>query len=87
MAKDRRHATSWSAAHSSQNSARPSGAAPYARHILDRKIADDQHGHIDYDCDTRTVNISDLKAQLSAHIQLVRDGVRISWSLTCTSVS
>ena len=34
--------------------------------IPGRKIADDQHGHIRYNCDVRTVNIRDLKAQLSA---------------------
>jgi prevent-host-death family protein len=43
----------------------------------DRKIEDDQHGHIRYNWDMRTVNISDLKAQLSAHIQLVRDGEEV----------
>ena len=41
------------------------------------KIADDQHGHIGYNRSMRTVNISDLKAQLSAHIQLVRDGEEV----------
>src|ERR1039458_3477176 len=45
--------------------------------IPDSKIADDQHGHIHYNCDMRTVNISDLKSQLSAHIQLVRDGEEV----------
>ena len=42
-----------------------------------REIVDDQHGHIDYNCGMRTVNISDLKAQLSAHIQFVRDGEEV----------
>lgn len=41
------------------------------------RITDDQHGHIDYNCDMRTVNIGDLKARLSAHIQLVRDGEEV----------
>ncbi len=41
------------------------------------KIADDQHGYICYNRHMRTVNISDLKAQLSAHIQLVRDGEEV----------
>ena len=45
--------------------------------IPDSKIADDQHGHISYNGDMRTVNISDLKAQLSAHIQFVRDGEEV----------
>jgi len=40
-------------------------------------MEDDQHGHIGYNCDMRTVNISDLKARLSAHIQLVRDGEEV----------
>ena len=42
-----------------------------------REIVDDQLGHIDYNRGMRTVNISDLKAQLSAHIQLVRDGEEV----------
>jgi prevent-host-death family protein len=42
-----------------------------------REVADDQHGHIDYNSSMRTVNISDLKAQLSAHIQFVRDGEEV----------
>jgi prevent-host-death family protein len=37
----------------------------------------DQHGQIGYNLLMRTVNISDLKAQLSAHIQLVRDGEEV----------
>jgi prevent-host-death family protein len=36
-----------------------------------------QHGHVSYNGSMRTVNISDLKAQLSAHIQLVRDGEEV----------
>ena len=40
-------------------------------------MEDDQHGHIGYTPDMRTVNISDLKARLSAHIQLVRDGEEV----------
>lgn len=38
---------------------------------------DDQHGHVCYDCCMRTVNISDLKARLSAHIQMVRKGEEV----------
>lgn len=38
---------------------------------------DDQHGQIHYNVPMRTVNISDLKAQLSAHIQLVKDGEEV----------
>jgi prevent-host-death family protein len=38
---------------------------------------DDQHGHIRYNGYMRTVNISDLKARLSAHIQIVRDGEEV----------
>jgi prevent-host-death family protein len=34
----------------------------------------DQHSHVCYNRFMRTVNISDLKARLSAHIQHVRDG-------------
>lgn len=34
----------------------------------------DQYSHICYNRFMRTVNISDLKARLSAHIQHVRDG-------------
>lgn len=37
----------------------------------------DQHGHIGYNPNMRTVNISDLKARLSAHIQHVRDGEEV----------
>lgn len=37
----------------------------------------DQHGQIRYNVSMRTVNISDLKAQLSAHIQLVKDGEEV----------
>jgi prevent-host-death family protein len=37
----------------------------------------DQHGHVSYNGNMRTVNISDLKAQLSAHIQRVRDGEEV----------
>ena len=37
----------------------------------------DQHGQIHYNVHMRTVNISDLKAQLSAHIQLVKDGEEV----------
>ena len=40
-------------------------------------IEDDQHGHISYNCSMKTVNISDLKAQLSAHIQFVKDGEEV----------
>lgn len=40
-------------------------------------MADDQHGHIHYNWDMRTVNISDLKAQLSAHIKFVQDGEEV----------
>jgi len=40
-------------------------------------MEDDQHGHIGYNCAMRTVNISDLKARLSAHIQIVRDGEEV----------
>ena len=42
-----------------------------------RQIEDDQHGHIGYNYSMKTVNISDLKAQLSAHIQLVKDGEEV----------
>jgi prevent-host-death family protein len=42
-----------------------------------RQIEDDQHGHIGYNQSMKTVNISDLKAQLSAHIQLVKDGEEV----------
>lgn len=38
---------------------------------------DDQHGHIAYNRDMRTVNISDLKARLSAHLQFVREGEEV----------
>jgi prevent-host-death family protein len=37
----------------------------------------DQHGQIRYNVPMRTVNISDLKAQLSAHIQFVKDGEEV----------
>jgi prevent-host-death family protein len=37
----------------------------------------DQHGHIGYNDCMKTVNISDLKAKLSAHIQFVRDGEEV----------
>ena len=37
----------------------------------------DQDGQIRYNVPMRTVNISDLKAQLSAHIQLVKDGEEV----------
>jgi prevent-host-death family protein len=37
----------------------------------------DQHGQIRYNVRMRTVNISDLKAQLSAHIQFVKDGEEV----------
>ena len=37
----------------------------------------DQHGQIRYNEFMRTVNISDLKAQLSAHIQRVKDGEEV----------
>ena len=37
----------------------------------------DQHGHIGYTFVMRTVNISDLKARLSAHIQRVRKGEEV----------
>ena len=40
-------------------------------------IEDDQHGHISYNSSMKTVNISDLKAQLSAHIQFVKDGEEV----------
>ena len=40
-------------------------------------IGHDQHGQIRYNVGMRTVNISDLKAQLSAHIQLVKDGEEV----------
>jgi prevent-host-death family protein len=40
-------------------------------------MEDDQHGHVGYAGGMRTVNISDLKAQLSAHIQFVRDGEEV----------
>jgi prevent-host-death family protein len=36
-----------------------------------------QHPHISQNGIMRTVNISDLKAQLSAHIDLVRDGEEV----------
>jgi prevent-host-death family protein len=42
-----------------------------------RKNRYDQHGQIGYNPCVRTVNISDLKARLSAHIQLVRDGEQV----------
>jgi|BarGraIncu00222A_1022003.scaffolds.fasta_scaffold07654_6 prevent-host-death family protein len=42
-----------------------------------RLRADDQPGHIGYNWDMRTVNISDLKAQLSAHIRLVKGGEEV----------
>jgi prevent-host-death family protein len=48
---------------------------PHGR-TLDQK-EDDQHGHIGYNYGVKTVNISDLKARLSAHIQLVRDGEEV----------
>lgn len=51
----------------------PDGDAP-ARAV---KISRDQHGHIRYNCDMRTVKISKLKAQLSAHIQRVRQGEEV----------
>lgn len=38
---------------------------------------DDQHGQIRYNRNMKTVNISDLKAQLSAHIQFVKDGEEV----------
>jgi prevent-host-death family protein len=53
------------------------GVAPCALELLTRKKKYDQHGHIRYNRDVRTVNISDLKAHLSAHIQLVRDGEEV----------
>jgi len=37
----------------------------------------DQVGHIGYNDRMKTVNISDLKAKLSAHIQLVREGEEV----------
>ena len=37
----------------------------------------DQHGQIGYNRLMKTVNISNLKAQLSAHIQLVREGEEV----------
>jgi prevent-host-death family protein len=37
----------------------------------------DQHGQVRYNGSMRTVNISDLKAQLSAHIQFVKDGEEV----------
>ena len=41
------------------------------------KIEDDQHGHIAYNGGMRTVNIGELKARLSAHIRLVREGEEV----------
>jgi prevent-host-death family protein len=38
------------------------------------EIARDQYSHVCYNQFMRTVNISDLKARLSAHLQHVRDG-------------
>ena len=38
---------------------------------------DDQYSQIRYNRAMRTVNISDLKAQLSAHIQFVKDGEEV----------
>jgi len=40
-------------------------------------MEDDQYSHIGYTRAMRSVNISDLKARLSAHIQLVRDGEEV----------
>ncbi len=40
-------------------------------------MADDQHSQIGYNQDMKTVNISDLKARLSAHIRVVRDGEEV----------
>jgi antitoxin (DNA-binding transcriptional repressor) of toxin-antitoxin stability system len=40
-------------------------------------MADDQHGHLGYGCGMRTVNISDLKAQLSGPYSFVRDGEEV----------
>jgi prevent-host-death family protein len=37
----------------------------------------DQLGHLCYSFKMKTVNIGDLKAQLSAHIQLVRNGEEV----------
>ena len=37
-------------------------------------LQDDHYSHVCYNHDMKRVNISDLKAHLSAHIQLVRDG-------------
>ena len=37
----------------------------------------DRHGHVQDNGRTRTVNIPDLKAQLSAYIQLVRNGEEV----------
>jgi prevent-host-death family protein len=42
--------------------------------VASAKTQYDQHGHVCYTCFMRTVNISELKARLSAHIQHVRDG-------------
>ena len=41
------------------------------------RIKYDQHSHVGYNGSMRTVNISDLKARLSAHIQEVRDGEEV----------
>ena len=38
---------------------------------------DDQYSHVWYIQGMKTVNISDLKARLSAHIQFVRDGEEV----------
>src|SRR5271168_1992289 len=40
----------------------------------DHKQRHDQHGHVRYNCGVKTVNISDLKARLSAHIKMVQNG-------------
>ena len=42
-----------------------------------RGAEDDQYGHIVYNESMRTVNISDLKAHLCAHIRLVKDGEEV----------
>jgi prevent-host-death family protein len=42
-----------------------------------RKSRYDYYGHVCYDQAMRTVNISDLKARLSAHLQLVRQGEEV----------
>jgi prevent-host-death family protein len=55
----------------------PEGRSPRSAEEPRLRIGYDQHGQIRYNVRMRTVNISDLKAQLSAYIHVVKAGEEV----------